>query len=76
MHIMGSASLAGRVTVCDFASIGTNATILPWVKIGLGCVIGAGAVVTKSTEEMGIYVGVPAREIGETEFQLDLSMLV
>ena len=76
VHIMGSAALAGRVTVRDFASIGTNATILPRVTIGLGCVIGAGAVVTKSTDDMGIYVGVPARKIGETEFQLDMSMLV
>ena len=41
-------------------SIGSNATILP-VKICDGCVIGAGAVVTKNITEPGVYVGNPAR---------------
>lgn len=43
-------------------SIGSNATILP-VKICDGCVIGAGAVVTKDLTQPGIYVGNPARLI-------------
>ena len=43
-------------------SIGSNATILP-VEICNGCVIGAGAVVTKSITEPGIYAGNPARFI-------------
>jgi acetyltransferase-like isoleucine patch superfamily enzyme len=41
-------------------SIGSNATILP-VQICDGCVIGAGAVVTKNLTESGVYVGNPAR---------------
>ena len=41
-------------------SIGSNATILP-VTICDGCVIGAGAVVTKNITESGVYVGNPAR---------------
>lgn len=41
--------------------IGAKATILSGVTVGQGCVIGAGAVVTKSTEPDGVYVGVPAR---------------
>jgi acetyltransferase-like isoleucine patch superfamily enzyme len=41
-------------------SIGSNATILP-VSICDGCVIGAGAVVTKNITEPGVYVGNPAR---------------
>ena len=41
-------------------SIGSNATILP-VQICDGCVIGAGAVVTKNITEPGVYVGNPAR---------------
>ena len=43
-------------------SIGSNATILP-VQICDGCVIGAGAVVTKNIIEPGVYVGNPARLI-------------
>lgn len=41
-------------------SIGSNATILP-VEICDGCVIGAGAVVTKDLKIPGIYAGNPAR---------------
>lgn len=41
--------------------IGTKAVIRDGVTVGHGCVIGAGAVVTKDTEPYGIYVGVPAK---------------
>ena len=41
--------------------IGTRAVVRDGVTIGHGCVIGAGAVVTKDTEPYGIYVGVPAK---------------
>lgn len=41
-------------------SIGSNATILP-VSICDGCVIGAGAVVTKNILEKGVYIGNPAK---------------
>ena len=41
-------------------SIGSNATVLP-VTICDGCVIGAGAVVTKNITEPGVYVGNPAK---------------
>lgn len=47
-------------------SIGTNATILP-VQICDNVVIGAGAVVTKSIEEPGVYVGNPARKLREID---------
>jgi acetyltransferase-like isoleucine patch superfamily enzyme len=60
---MGGASLAGQVTIGDFASVGTNATILPRISIGAGAIIGAGAVVTKDVPEGEIVVGVPARPI-------------
>ena len=41
--------------------IGFGAQIMAGVKIADGCVIGAGAVVTKDTEPYGVYLGVPAR---------------
>lgn len=43
--------------------IGSNAIILPGVKIGDNCVIAAGAVVTKDVPRNKIYGGVPAKEI-------------
>ena len=43
--------------------IGSNATVLPGVKIGYGAIIGAGSVVTKDVEPMTIVAGNPARFI-------------
>jgi acetyltransferase-like isoleucine patch superfamily enzyme len=47
----------------DKVKIGMNATILPGVILAEGCVIGAGSVVTKSTEPNAVYVGNPATKI-------------
>ena len=41
--------------------IGSGAIILPGVQIANGCIIAAGAVVHSSTEQNGLYAGVPAR---------------
>ena len=49
-----------HAVVGNNVSIGSNATILP-VRICDGCVIGAGAVLTKDALTRGIYVGNPAR---------------
>ncbi len=43
--------------------IGAKASVLGGVTIGHGSVIGAGAVVTKSLEPEGVYVGVPAKKM-------------
>ena len=43
------------------ASIGANATILPGLTLGAHCMIGAGAVVTRSVPPYAIVVGNPAR---------------
>ena len=59
IHIMGSAYIAGRVQIQDYASIGANATILPDIKIGKGAIIGAGAVVTKDVKAFDVVVGNP-----------------
>ena len=58
----GRKDLWRSTTIGSKVSIGSNATILP-VKICDGCVIGAGAVVTKDLTQPGIYVGNPARLI-------------
>ncbi|HET9055409.1 MAG TPA: acyltransferase [Chitinophagaceae bacterium] len=47
-------------TIENNVTIGSNATILP-VTICSGVVIGAGAVVTKTIKQKGIYAGNPAR---------------
>lgn len=51
------------IRVGDGVWIGARATILPGVTIGDGCVIAAGAVVTKDCAPHGLYGGVPAARL-------------
>ena len=52
-----------EVVIGDDVWIGLRVTILPGVHIGKGCVIGAGAVVTKNIPDYAVAAGVPARII-------------
>jgi UDP-2-acetamido-3-amino-2,3-dideoxy-glucuronate N-acetyltransferase len=49
------------------ASIGANATILPGLELGKNCMIGAGAVVTKSVPENALVIGNPAKVVRELD---------
>ena len=59
--IIADAKIGRFCSIAADVWIGTKAVIRDGVTIGHGCVIGAGAVVTKDTEPYGIYVGVPAK---------------
>jgi len=48
------------IIIEDDVWIGAHAVILPGVRLGRGCVVGAGAVVTKSVEPNMVVAGVPA----------------
>jgi acetyltransferase-like isoleucine patch superfamily enzyme len=72
---MGNAAITGMVEVGDYATIGTNSTILPHLKIGEGAYIGAGAVVTKNVAPYTIVAGNPARNIGKANIQFHEAIL-
>jgi acetyltransferase-like isoleucine patch superfamily enzyme len=57
------------IEVGDDVWLATGCKILDGVKIGRGCVVGAGAVVTKSLPEYSIAVGVPARIVGNRKIR-------
>lgn len=57
----------GRIIIEDDAWIGAGAILLPNIKVGMGAVIGAGAVVTKNIEPYTIVTGVPAKKTGEVK---------
>lgn len=51
--------------------LGQNAVILPGVKIGRHCVIGANSVVNRSIPDYSVAVGVPARVVKRFDFDLN-----
>jgi UDP-2-acetamido-3-amino-2,3-dideoxy-glucuronate N-acetyltransferase len=55
-----------RTTVADRVSFGSNCTVMGGITIGVGALIGAGAVVTRAVPAYAIVVGVPARIVGDT----------
>jgi galactoside O-acetyltransferase len=58
-------SISGEIIIEDDVWIGSNVVVTADVTIARGTVVGAGAVVTASTEPYSIVGGVPARKIGE-----------
>ena len=54
------------------AQIGVNATILPFVRIGAGALVGAGAVVTRDVPGGAVVHGSPARVRGRVEDLADV----
>lgn len=53
----------GKIIIEKDAWIGAGVIILPDITIGVGCVVGAGAVVTKDVPPFTIVGGVPAKFI-------------
>lgn len=58
------APTSSAIVLADHAWIATGAVILPGVTIGVGAVVGAFAVVSRSVPDFAIVVGNPARLIG------------
>ncbi len=57
----------GKIHVGERSFIGCNVTVMPGVKIGKRCVIGAGSVVTKDIPDGTVAAGVPAKPLMTTE---------
>ncbi len=54
------------IVIDDDSWIGANVVILPGcTRIGVGAVVGAGAIVTRDVEDFAIVMGVPAKEKGK-----------
>jgi len=57
----------GRIKIGDDTFIGNDVLILPGVVIGRNCIIGAGAVVSKSVPDNTVGAGNPIRFISTTD---------
>lgn len=53
----------GEVIIDEGSFIGMGARIMPGVKIGKNCVIGANSVITKSIPDYSVVVGIPGKII-------------
>jgi acetyltransferase-like isoleucine patch superfamily enzyme len=65
-HYEDKENWLARTVVEQGVSIGANATVLPGVRLGRYCVVGAGSVVTRNVEPHNVVLGTPARRVGYT----------
>lgn len=56
----------GKVVLGSYTFVGAGSVILPGVTVGKGCLIGAGALVTKDLPDYAIAVGSPVQVRGST----------
>jgi len=59
VHIAPGAHLGGKVEVGEGTLVGIGTAVLPGVKIGRWCVVGAGSVVTKDIPDGSLAFGIP-----------------
>lgn len=67
IFIAHAVSVSGCCQIGDGTFIGTNATILPRIKIGMWATIGAGTVVTRDIPDYAVVVGNPGKVIRYNE---------
>lgn len=68
-HDANFATKGAPVRIDDHAVVFAAAMIMPGVHLGAGCVVMAGAVVTKDVPPLRIVGGNPARDIGPRDTQ-------
>jgi len=61
---------AQPVVIEDDVWLGAGVVVLPGVRLGRGCVIGAGAVVTADVPAGAVFAGVPAARIGNRSAEI------
>lgn len=71
VFIAHGVSVSGCCIIDDGCFIGTNATILPRVKIGKWSTIGAGSVITKDVPDYSVVIGNPGRIIKKNIIQYE-----
>lgn len=61
------ATIYGDITLKDDSYIGANSVIMPGVTVGEGAMVGSNSFVNKDLDPWGIYVGSPAKKVGERQ---------
>ena len=63
VHISPGVNIAGGVYIAQLSWIGIGSTIVECITLADNTQVGAGAVVTQSTQANSLYVGVPAKRV-------------
>lgn len=62
-HVAPGGTLAGAVVMETGSLVGTRANVLPAIRLGADCQVGAGASVIRDVPSTTTVVGVPAKEV-------------
>lgn len=71
-----SAEVMAGPSIGERAQLGVNVTVLPFVVIGAGCLVGAGSVVTRDLPAGSVAFGNPATVRGRVDDLADISTRV
>lgn len=63
VHISPRATLCGNVIVGEGTQVGAASVIIPGIKIGKWCTIGAGTVIIRDVPDYAVVVGNPGKVI-------------
>jgi acetyltransferase-like isoleucine patch superfamily enzyme len=56
----------GAVRIGAYTFVGAHSVILPGVRVGKGCLVGAGSLINTDVDDYSIVVGRPAKVVGNT----------
>ena len=56
----------GSVEIGSYTFVGAKSVVLPGIKVGSGCLIGTGTLITKDVPDYSVVVGSPGKIIGST----------
>lgn len=59
--LMPTVNISGGVTIGDCNLFGVKSTVLQYLKVGNGTIIGSGSVLMKDSQDDTTYIGCPAR---------------
>ena len=65
-----------HIYIEDNVQIGMRAMIMPGVRLGKGCVVGANSIVTKDVPPYTIVAGQPAKVIKEVPEKFDIMIIL
>ena len=64
-----SVNTMGKTRIDSYSYLGVNSTIIQGLNVGVGSILGAGAVLLKNLPSYQMYAGVPAKKIKEDAFK-------